>query len=183
MKWKKWRGGEPSKQKKNCGRHDSTHSHRRNTTFSRVFLRFFFFLALVELARALRSAFNILYLCVDNTEHTYTHTFQSWSIKLSYTMRLGWFARNLCNKCEQKNDARAAPSTFAQLTMRTSTTTTSAILIYCVCDHHAFIPVETHINLSGGAMTTHTKLSSNIHFICNQKILFLLESSECMRNW
>lgn len=182
MKWKKWRGGEPSKQKKNCGRHDSTHSHRRNTTFSRVFLRFFLFSRLSS-SRARFVRLLIYYIYVLIIQNTHTHTHSKVEALNFHTLCASVGSHEIYVINANRKMARAAPSTFAQLTMRTSTTTTSAILIYCVCDHHAVIPVETHINLSGGAITTHTKLSSNIHFICNQKILFLLESSECMRNW
>lgn len=173
MKWKKWRGGEPSKQKKNCGRHDSTHSHRRNTTFSRVFLRFFSFLALVELARALRSAFNILYLCVDNTEHTYTHTFQSWSIKLSYTMRLGWFARNLCNKCEQKNGARGSFNFCAAYNANKHNNNFSDINILCVRPSCRHTSGDAHKSIWGSYNDAHETLQQHSFHLQSKDTIFV----------
>lgn len=122
--WRRRQQRQRSKQKKNCGRPGSTQSHRRNKTFSQVFLHFFFslFSAFLDCAFALLIH---IYLCIDKyRKHTHTHRrtekgTRSWSIKVSYTMRFGWFAQNLCNKCEEKK-ARAALSTFAQLTTRTS---------------------------------------------------------------
>lgn len=93
-------------------------------------------------------------------------------------MRLGWFAQNLCNKCEQKKSARARLLQLLRSAQRKNNNF-SDINIVCalgahyytrfVWNHHAVIPMETHINLSGSYNDTHAhKFSQNIFISCSQ---------------
>lgn len=112
-----------SKQKKNCGRPGNTQSRRRNKTFSRVFLYFssslfsaFFVCAFVLLIH--------IYLCIDKyRKHTHTEEprkEREVEVLKFHTLCALVGSHKIYVINTNRKKARAALSTFAQLTTRTS---------------------------------------------------------------